>query len=190
MKDEYSTPANPRQPIVGVMGSGNEEFPGLARPLGEWIAHSGCHLLTGGGGGVMAAVSRSFYSVDGRAGRSIGVLPGDPARGTRGTATGYPNPWIEIPVRTHLPLSGERGRDPRSRNHLNVLSADAIVALPGGAGTRSEVELALDYGRPLVCWLGERGRIDGLVDGLAPLARSFEELVGFLERETGMSVPA
>ena len=185
MTDEYSTRADSRQPIVGVMGSGREEHPELTGPLGEWIAGRGCHLLTGGGGGVMVAVSRSFYSVEGRLGRSIGVLPGDPAAGEPGIPGGYPNPWVEIPVRTHLPLSGERGRETMSRNHLNVLTADAIVALPGGAGTRSEVELALEYRRPLMCWLGENGIIAGLEEGAAPLAGSFEELADFLEREIG-----
>ena len=28
---------------------------------------------------------------------------------------GYPNQWVEIPVLTHLPLSGERGTEPMSR---------------------------------------------------------------------------
>ena len=189
MTDEYSTRADSRQPIVGVMGSGREEHPELTGPLGEWIARRGCHLLTGGGGGVMAAVSRSFHSVEERLGRSIGVLPGNPAAGEPGTPRGYPNPWVEIPVRTHLPLSGERGREPMSRNHLNVLSADAIVALPGGAGTRSEVELALEYRRPLMCWLGKEGVIAGLEEGAALLAGSFEELADFLERKIGPPGP-
>ena len=76
-----------------------------------------------------------------------------------------------------------------SRNHLNVLTADAVVALPGGAGTRSEVELALEYRRPLMCWLGENGTIAGLEEGMAPLAGSFEELADFLEREIGPPGP-
>ncbi len=63
---------------------------------------------------------------------------------------GYPNPWVELAVRTHLPFSGASGTGPDSRNHINVLSTDAVVALPGSAGTRSEIELALGYGRPLV----------------------------------------
>lgn len=186
MADEYSTTADSRHPIVGVMGSGRDEHGELAGPLGEWIAVSGCHLLTGGGGGVMAAVSRAFHSVEGRAGRSIGVLPGG-GGGEQGAPAGYPNPWVEIPIRTHLPLSGEQGMDPMSRNHLNVLSADAIVALPGGAGTRSEVQLALEYRRPLICWLGADGAIAGLEETGAPLAGSFAELAEFIERETGLS---
>ena len=96
---------------------------------------------------------------------------------------GYPNPFVELAVRTHLPSSGAAGTSALSRNHVNVLSADVIVALPGGAGTRSEVELALEYGRPLICWLGEEGGIAGLPDGAAPLAGSFEELTDYLTRQ-------
>ena len=44
-------------------------------------------------------------------------------------------------------LFRSRRRRSRSRNHIIVLSADHVVALPGGPGTRSEVELALDYGK-------------------------------------------
>jgi hypothetical protein len=61
---------------------------------------------------------------------------------------GYPNASIELPVFTHLPLSGERGKDSMSRNHLNVLTAQALVVLPGDAGTLSEAELALRYRKP------------------------------------------
>jgi predicted Rossmann-fold nucleotide-binding protein len=31
-----------------------------------------------------------------------------------------------------------------------VLSADVVVVLPGGAGTRTELELARRYGKPVV----------------------------------------
>lgn len=190
MPDEYSTPGGFHQPIVGVMGSGRREYRELAGPLGEWVASSGSHLLTGGGSGVMAAVSRAFHSVEGRKGRVIGVLPGDVGTGEPVAPSGYPNQWVEIPIRTHLPLSGEQGRDPMSRNHLNVLSADVIVALPGGAGTRSEVELALEYRRPLMCWLGEAGSIPGIEETGAPLAGSFAELVDFLKRQVRLPGPA
>jgi len=126
------------------MGSGTEPHRALAAPLGRLIAERGDHLLTGGGLGVMAAVSEAFAATEGRAGVCIGVIPGPDHR------PGYPNPWVEIPIRTHLPLSGAMGTDPRSRNHVNVLTADAVVALPGGEGTRSEVQLAVRYGRPAI----------------------------------------
>ena len=60
-----------------------------------------------------------------------------------------------------------------SRNHLNVLSADVIVALPGGAGTRPEIELALEYRRRLLFWLVEEGSIPGIEEAGAPLAGAF-----------------
>ncbi|MCH7856306.1 MAG: DNA-binding protein, partial [Gemmatimonadetes bacterium] len=45
------------------MGSGSRPYLERASALGRWLAESGVHLLTGGGGGVMAAVSQSFYDV-------------------------------------------------------------------------------------------------------------------------------
>lgn len=137
-----------RLPVVGVMGSGTTEHECLAEPLGRALARAGVHLLTGGGGGVMAAASRGFASVEGRAGLVIGVLPGSAPAGA--TPPGYPNPWVELAVRTHLDARAASGDAETSRNHVNVLSSDVVVALPGGAGTASEIVLAVRYGKPLV----------------------------------------
>lgn len=148
-----------RLPVVGVLGSGTAPHTERARDVGQWLAREGVHLLTGGGAGVMEAVSRAFFEVPDRKGAVIGILPGS----AEGTPTGgYPNPWVEIAISTHLPLSGERGTDPLSRNHINVLSSDVLLALPGGAGTASEVRLALRYGRPLVAYLKRRSEIADL----------------------------
>jgi predicted Rossmann-fold nucleotide-binding protein len=49
-----------------------------------------------------------------------------------------------------LPDSGAEGTRASSRNHLNVLSASALVAFPGNAGTFSEMWLATMYGVPIV----------------------------------------
>ncbi len=65
---------------------------------------------------------------------------------------GYPNPWVELAIYTHLPDSGHEGTLRSSRNHINVLSADAIVALPGEDGTESEMWLAVQYGVPIVAF--------------------------------------
>lgn len=155
------------------MGSGVERHAALAAPLGRWIAERGYHLLTGGGGGVMEAVSEAFAGVAGRAGLVIGVLKGYPvAAGRIETAT--PNPWVDVPIRTHLPLSGRQGTDPRSRNHINVLSADLVIGLPGGDGTRSEMELAVRYGRPVVAFLGEAPLPSGWP--VMPVARTLDDL--------------
>jgi uncharacterized protein (TIGR00725 family) len=170
-----------RLPVVGVIGSGDEAHAERAEPLGRWLAREGVHLLTGGGGGVMAAVSRAFCSMPARQGISIGVLPGD-AGGT--APAGYPNPWIELAIRTHLPLRGARGGEALSRNHVNVLSADAVVALPGGGGTASEVALALRYARPLVAFLDERAQIPGLPPEVAVRA-DLEGVCAFVRTALG-----
>ncbi len=170
-----------RLPVVGVMGSGGEAHERRATEVGRWLAEQEVHLLTGGGGGVMAAVSRAYCESPGRRGLAIGVLPGDPD--DRGVAprAGYPNPWVELAIRTHLPLSGTRGREAMSRNHINVLSSDAVIALPGGAGTASEVSLALDYGVPVVAYLGDRSQIEGLPPA-APVESDLDRVAAFVLR--------
>lgn len=168
-----------RLPIVGVMGAGRDVALERAEEAGAMLAEMGVHLLTGGGPGVMAAASRGFARVEGRKGCVIGVLPS-------GRGTEYPNPWVEILIRTHLPLSGEQGEDALSRNHINVLSADAVVTLPGGAGTLSEVRLALRYGKPLVAYLKRRDEIPGLPDEVRTVS-TLEELRAFLEETLGLS---
>jgi predicted Rossmann-fold nucleotide-binding protein len=37
-----------------------------------------------------------------------------------------------------------------ARNMINVLSSHVVVACPGGAGTLSEIALALKHGRPVI----------------------------------------
>lgn len=162
--------------IVGVMGSGSDPWPDRAGPLGRWLAEIGVHLLTGGGGGVMASVSKAFAETPGRSGRVIGILPGD-ASGR--PPAGYPNPWVEITIRTHLPLSGARGTSPMSRNHLNILSSDVIVALPGSAGTASEIQLARVYGKPLVAYVAAGSEFPDLPAG-TPAAGGLAEVQRFV----------
>ncbi len=159
------------------MGSGRAEHPRRAGALGRWLASRAVHLLTGGGGGVMSAVSRAFHEVPKRRGLVIGIIP---SRGGQPPPC-YPNQWVEVPIVTHLPLSGERGTEAGSRNHINVLSADVIVALPGSAGTASEVSLALRYGRPVVAFLNARDEIPDLPDGV-PAHPDLEQVQAFVER--------
>lgn len=134
-------------PIVGVMGSSVHGHEALAIPLGRRLARLGVHLLTGGGRGVMASVSRAFAEVENRAGLVIGVLPRIEEGSAAGTESGRANRWVEIEVRTHL---GKHGASHDSRNHINVLTSDVVVALPGSAGTASEIALSVRYGRPVI----------------------------------------
>ena len=178
MNEMDAEPLTRRLPIVGVLGSGTETHQEISVPLGAALAGMGVHLLTGGGSGVMGAVSEAFARESDREGLVLGVLPGDATGASPG---GYPNPWVELPIRTHLPLSGEQGTDTASRNHLNVLTADVLIALPGSAGTRSEVELALRYGKPVV----RHARGDGTdgVEGVETLA-DLEDVLAFVREHS------
>ncbi|MBI4383851.1 MAG: LOG family protein [Nitrospinae bacterium] len=166
--------------MIGVIGSGSDPCEDLSRPLGRWLAEKGFDLINGGGPGVMAEVARAFASVPGRKGLCVGILPSErPCDSPEGRKRyrppeGYPNRYIDIPIRTHLHLSGKSGKEIASRNHIVVLSADIVAALPGGAGTRSEIELAFEYGKPIVI-LNMNGAWDEFNSAAAHMARSIEE---------------
>jgi predicted Rossmann-fold nucleotide-binding protein len=151
-----------RRKIVGVMG-GAGSYPDLTGPLGRLIARMGYHLLTGAGGGVMAEVSEAFYRLQGRQGLVLGIvrakdaLDPRPAVFPRSYEPNKLNSWVELPIYTHLHKSGKEGRTLESRNHINVLTSDVVVVLPGDHGTESELELALQYGTPVVFFLSNGG---------------------------------
>jgi uncharacterized protein (TIGR00725 family) len=161
------------------MGSGTEAHEDEAAPLGRWLAELGVHLLTGGGGGVMAAVSRAFCETPGRRGLVIGVLPAGDAPGA--SKPGYPSPWVEIPILTHLPSTGTQGAAPTSRNHVNILSSDVVIALGGGAGTRSEIQLALAYRRPVMAFIARRTDLPRIPDEVAT-SGSLADVQAFVRR--------
>jgi uncharacterized protein (TIGR00725 family) len=168
-----------RLPIVGVMGSGTRPYRERTEVLGKWLAKKNVHLLTGGGGGVMTSVSRSFTHVPDRLGRVMGIIPGTVTESGYKPLRGYPNPWVEIPVFTHLPLSGTSGSEQMSRNHINILTSDVIVALPGGYGTSSEVRLALYYQKPVVAYLHNRHEIPDLSEAVTVI-KDLEVLKTFI----------
>lgn len=170
-----------RLPIVGVMGSGTEPHSDKAEQLGAWLAGLGVHLLTGGGKGVMQSVSKAFYLVPKRKGLVIGVIPGEETPHGYACSDGYPNQWVEVPIYTHLPYSGLRGTDLLSRNHINVLSSDVIIALPGSAGTASEIILAMRYKKPLVAYLSDSSDIEGIPPA-TPIETDFQYVKKFVRQ--------
>jgi predicted Rossmann-fold nucleotide-binding protein len=161
--------------IVGVMASGDESLAkkheGLAKQVGSAIAELGFHLLTGGGDGLMASVGQAFLKkkrtllrTKGRAGNLISILRAkdlpQKKHGKRTWKANADNGLGEVVIRTHLPFSGDKGSDPLSRNHINALTADLVVILPGGSGTLSELELAWEYGKDIMIYLRE-GNVGG-----------------------------
>jgi uncharacterized protein (TIGR00725 family) len=120
--------------IVGVMGSGEDDDHDaldLAYEVGGAIAREGWVLLNGGHAcGVMDASARGAHEAGGLV---VGVLPeADTSRMSR---------FVDIPIRTGMG---------HARNMVNVLSSDVVVALPGRAGTISEVALALAAGKTVI----------------------------------------
>jgi predicted Rossmann-fold nucleotide-binding protein len=166
LKRLRSQHAQRRRRIVTVVGSGKDEDVTSNRArrdcadVGALVARLGFDLLTGAGAGVMRSVSASFFETRPRDGVVIGIVPGeiddlkDMEVQKGGTVkyevkTAYPNEWVETAIYTHLPDSGAHGTLRSSRNHINILTGDAVIALPGGKGTEKEVWLAVQYGIPI-----------------------------------------
>src|SRR5262249_3927153 len=121
-------------PIVAVIGGGSaisRTHAKLAGQAGAMIARLGAHLLTGGGFGVMEAAAKGFVAVKSRKGFSIGIIPCDrdgpfdrPKR--HDAKRSYPRRYVEIAIMTPLPSKPGDWRKKPTRNHINVLTADAI----------------------------------------------------------------
>jgi len=163
---------------VGVMGSGTEEHPDLAAEVGALLARLGVNLLTGAGSGVMTSVSRAFTQSERAAGICIGIVPSSPGQPAV-PPDGYPNPYVELPIFTHLWKRGDEGTDLASRNHINVLSSAAIVALPGSRGTASEIELAVRYGKPVIVYAPDERLVSAFPQGVRR-AKTIQEVEDFL----------
>ncbi len=124
-----------KTPIIGVMGGVEAENLSQAFLLGKKIAEKGYILLTGGGPGVMEAASKGAFKAGGLV---IGVLPNE----RQYPLEGYPNRYVDIPIYTGMS---------DARNAINVKTSNVIVAFRGGAGTLSEIALAIKSGTPVVC---------------------------------------
>jgi len=115
------------------MGGGSvpPEIEDAAFTLGRLIAENRWILLNGGRNcGVMDASARGARSAGGM---TIGVLPGESRDDV--------SEGVDIAILTGMG---------NARNCINVLSSDVVVACPGGAGTLSEIALAVKSGRPVV----------------------------------------
>lgn len=151
-----------RWPVVAVIGGAEAGEGALdaARAVGRAAISSGCALVTGGRGGVMAAASQGARQARGQALAPpvIAVLPT--------YRHSQANPWADLVLPTGLG---------HARNAIVVASADLVVAIGGAAGTLSEVGLACKLGRPVLLVKGTggvSGRLAGVlpVPGLQPLS--------------------
>ncbi|MBD1935192.1 MULTISPECIES: TIGR00725 family protein [Cyanophyceae] len=116
-----------KKTIIGVMGPGanaTETDLENAYELGQFIAKEGWVLLTGGrNAGVMDTASKGAKAANGL---TIGILPTND--------TSAVSDAVDIAIVTDMG---------NARNNINVLSSDVVIACGMGAGTASEIALAL-----------------------------------------------
>jgi len=124
--------------IIGVMGPGDDPSRkdlDSAYELGALIAKEGWVLLTGGRNvGVMDAASKGAKA---SGGTTIGIIPGDDKKRM--------SQYVDIPIFTGMGSA---------RNNINVLSSDVVIACGMGAGTMSEIMLAMKS-RKNICLLNQ-----------------------------------
>jgi len=121
-----------RKKIVSVIGGRNcnREVEQIAQNLGRKLAKVVDILACGGLSGVMKAACQGFKE---SGGLTIGIIPSYDKNDA--------NKFVDIVIPTGLGLA---------RNVLVVKSADLVIALPGEAGTLSEIAYCLQFGIPVI----------------------------------------
>jgi uncharacterized protein (TIGR00725 family) len=122
--------------LIAVIGSSQatKEVQNVSFEVGREIIKAGFSLICGGLRGVMEAACKGAFSEAGTgSGRIIGILPG--------TNKEDANPYVDIIISTGIGYA---------RNMIIACSADAVIAVSGGAGTLSEMSMAWQYGKPIV----------------------------------------
>ncbi len=123
-----------KKTIIGVMGPGLNATPNdleNAYQLGEMIAQQGWLLLTGGRkAGVMEAANQGAKAAQGL---TVGILPNAEEIGM--------SEAVDIAIFTNLG---------NARNAINILSSDIVIACGIGAGTTSEIALAIKENKTVI----------------------------------------
>lgn len=110
----------------------------LAKEIGRLLVESGCRVLTGGLGGVMAAAMQGAKCAKNTAeGDTVAVLPSyDPSDADEAA---------DIVLATGMNIA----------RNIIVANADAVIAIGGGAGTLSEIAIAWQLRRPVIALAAE-----------------------------------
>ncbi|MDD2689782.1 MAG: TIGR00725 family protein [Candidatus Omnitrophica bacterium] len=121
-----------RKKIVNDIGGHDcsEEVEQIAIELGEKLAKVVKILVSGGLSGVMKAICQGFKA---GGGLTIEITPNYDKKEA--------NEFVDIVIPTGFGLA---------RNVLVVKAADVVVALPGEAGTLSEIAYCLQFGIPVI----------------------------------------
>lgn len=154
--------------VIGVMGPGQgatDQDIQIATELGRQIAGQGWVLLTGGRGeGVMNAASQGAQQAGGL---TVGILPTEDQQDM--------SSFVDIPICTGMGSA---------RNNINVLSSDVVVACGSGAGTASEIMLALKVQKALVVLNASDGLLQFIRELPYPepeIAASAEEAISLIK---------
>jgi uncharacterized protein (TIGR00725 family) len=144
---------------IAVIGSGSiledsEEYL-LAKDLGKNLVDNDFIIICGGLFGVMQAVCEGakkseFYEY----GRTIGILP-DVDKVTS-------NQFVDIQIATGMS---------KARNQIIIASADAVIAISGGAGTLSELSFAWQMKKPILVLKDTGGWSEKLADSRIDASR-------------------
>jgi len=129
--------------VIGSSEVKDERILKMAEELGEGLAKLGAIVICGGKGGVMEAVCKGAKK---QKGITVGILPDDQK---------LANPYVDIAIVTGM---GE------GRNVINVKSGDLVIVIGGGAGTLSEIGLALKANKKVIA-LAESGGVADLLAG-------------------------
>ncbi len=144
---------------IGVIGSSHagDELRAVARGVGRALARAGAVVICGGLGGVMEAAAAGAAD---EGGPVVGFLPGDdPDDAAAG---------VTVPVATDMG---------QARNVLVVRASEAVIAVGGAWGTKSEATLCMKLDVPLVGVmdaLGDSFPIERVRDPEAGVARALE----------------
>jgi len=120
-----------RKLMIGVIGTGGradsfltDEALAAAEAVGRLLAERGAVTLSGGGGGVMEAVSKGAHEAGGL---TLGIIPGMDKT--------TPNPYVHITFTTGIGIM---------RNWLTIRASDAVIMISGGIGTLNELTAGMD----------------------------------------------
>ncbi len=125
----------------------------MSQKLGKKLAKVVDYIVCGGLGGVMKAVCSGFKA---GGGTTIGIIPGVHKQEA--------NRFVDVVIPTGMGLA---------RNVMVVKSADVVIALPGEAGTLSEIAYCLQFGIPVVSLIpgersAERSLTTKFLNGVSP----------------------
>lgn len=139
---------------IGVIGPAESEYPKdidlknkilqIAERVGELLAEKNAVVFTGGADGVMEIASMGVK-------KKNGITVGTPGR-VRNSS----NKYVDIEVLTPI--------DVGDFLFAGILSCDAIITIPGGAGTLAELCLAYRYKKPIIIIKGINRDYDKLIN--------------------------